>query len=65
MRIVAYTPLGTFTSKESESTEEKLAQAQRLLSRVSDLHSFVLETDNGEMYFPSRMIKRSLFNLVK
>jgi hypothetical protein len=65
MRIIAYTPLGVFESKESESTEEKLAQAQRLLSRVSDLHGFVLETDNGEMYFPSRMIKRSLFNLVK
>ena len=65
MRIIAYTPLGTFMSKESESTDENLAQAQRLLSRVSGLHSFVLETDNGEMYFPSRIIKRSLFNLKK
>lgn len=65
MKIVAHTPLGVFESRNKEYTEEDYLNLCDLLSQVTNMTYFSLDTDTGSIYLPKEIIQRSVFVIEK
>jgi hypothetical protein len=63
MKIIAYTPQGTFESKEFN--DEVYLDTCNLLSRIVDMSYFSVETDKGKVYFAEQIIQQSVFVIEK
>jgi hypothetical protein len=61
MKIVAHTPRGVFKSTDKEYNQEDYLNLCNLLSQVTHMSYFSLDTDTGSIYLPKEMIQRSVF----
>jgi len=65
MKIVAHTPRGVFKSTDKEYNQEDYLNLCNLLSQVTHMSYFSLDTDTGSIYLPKEMIQRSVFVVEK
>jgi hypothetical protein len=65
MKIIAYTPQGTFESVDKEFNDEDYLYTCELLSRIWNMSYFTFETDTGDVYFPKEMLQQSVFVIEK
>jgi hypothetical protein len=65
MKIIAYTPQGTFESVDKEFNDEDYLDTRNLLSRIGDMSYFTFKTDTGDAYFPKEMLQQSVFVIEK
>jgi hypothetical protein len=65
MKIVAHTKYGKFETKPTPYSEEEYAKLYEFMNTVTDSKFLSLNTENGFIYLPQKIIQDTVFEIEK